>query len=75
MANTVPQALAAGVWTRDHDRATRASRALHTGIVWVNAHGTAVSEMPRGGVRRSGDGSDPSLTGPLDHTQVKHVMR
>ncbi|MEU4930083.1 aminobutyraldehyde dehydrogenase [Streptomyces yokosukanensis] len=74
MANAVPQGLAAGVWTRDHDRAMRASRALHTGIVWVNTHGTTVSEMPHGGVRHSGWGSDLSLTGLLDYTQVKHVM-
>ncbi|MBL1108446.1 aminobutyraldehyde dehydrogenase [Streptomyces sp. 5-8] len=74
LANAVPQGLAASVWTRDHDRAMRASRALHTGIVWVNTHGTTVSEMPHGGVRHSGYGSDLSLTGLLDYTQVKHVM-
>ncbi|MBL1082651.1 aminobutyraldehyde dehydrogenase [Streptomyces actinomycinicus] len=74
LANGVPQGLAASVWTRDHDRAMRASRALHTGIVWVNTHGTTVSEMPHGGVRHSGYGSDLSLTGLLDYTQVKHVM-
>ncbi|MGW7528335.1 aminobutyraldehyde dehydrogenase [Streptomyces sp. NPDC054783] len=74
MANAVPQGLAASVWTRDHDRAMRASRALDTGIVWVNTHGTTVSEMPHGGVRHSGYGSDLSLTGLLDYTQVKHVM-
>lgn len=74
LANAVPQGLAASVWTTDHDRAMRASRALHTGIVWVNTHGTTVSEMPHGGVRHSGYGSDLSLTGLLDYTQVKHVM-
>ncbi|GGN49278.1 gamma-aminobutyraldehyde dehydrogenase [Streptomyces albiflavescens] len=74
MANGVPQGLAASVWTRDHDRAMRAGRALNTGIVWVNTHGTTVSEMPHGGVRHSGYGSDLSLTGLLDYTQVKHVM-
>ncbi|MEV6794596.1 aminobutyraldehyde dehydrogenase [Streptomyces sp. NPDC051320] len=74
LANSVPQGLAASVWTRDHDRAMRASRAMRAGIVWVNTHGTTVSEMPHGGVRHSGYGSDLSLTGLLDYTQVKHVM-
>jgi betaine-aldehyde dehydrogenase len=74
LADGVPQGLAASVWTRDHDRAMRAGRALNTGIVWVNTHGTTVSEMPHGGVRHSGYGSDLSMTGLLDYTQVKHMM-
>jgi betaine-aldehyde dehydrogenase len=52
----------------------RATRALHTGIVWANTHGTTVSEMPHGGVKHSGYPSDLSLAGLLDYTQVKHVM-
>ncbi|MEU8589239.1 aminobutyraldehyde dehydrogenase [Streptomyces sp. NPDC048664] len=74
LANDVPQGLAASVWTAGHDRAMRVGRALDTGIVWVNTHGTTVSEMPHGGVRHSGYGSDLSLTGLLDYTQVKHMM-
>ncbi|MGY6018761.1 hypothetical protein [Streptomyces spinosirectus] len=30
--------------------------------------------MPHGGGRHSGHGSDLSLTGLLDYTQVEHVM-
>ncbi|MFD4143213.1 aminobutyraldehyde dehydrogenase [Streptomyces sp. NPDC058572] len=74
LANGVRFGLAAGVWTMDHERAMRATRALHTGIVWVNTHGTTVSEMPHGGVKHSGYGSDLSMAGLLDYTQVKHVM-
>ncbi|MFJ6787918.1 aminobutyraldehyde dehydrogenase [Streptomyces angustmyceticus] len=74
LANGVRFGLAASVWTADHARAMRATRALHTGIVWVNTHGTTVSEMPHGGVKHSGYGSDLSLAGLLDYTQVKHVM-
>ncbi|MEU9145501.1 aminobutyraldehyde dehydrogenase [Streptomyces sp. NPDC048349] len=74
LANGVRFGLAASVWTTDHDRALRATRALHTGIVWVNTHGTTVSEMPHGGVKHSGYGSDLSMSGLLDYTQTKHVM-
>ncbi|MER5462260.1 aminobutyraldehyde dehydrogenase [Streptomyces sp. NPDC002668] len=74
LANEVRFGLAASVWTMDHDRAMRATRALQTGIVWVNTHGTTVSEMPHGGVKHSGYGSDLSMAGLLDYTQVKHVM-
>ncbi|MDQ0938888.1 aldehyde dehydrogenase family protein [Streptomyces sp. V1I1] len=73
-ANDVRFGLAAGVWTADHDCAMRATRALHTGIVWVNTHGTTVSEMPHGGVKHSGYGSDLFMAGLLDYTQAKHVM-
>ena len=73
-ANDVRYGLSAGVWTADQERAARATMALHTGIVWVNTHGTTVSEMPHGGVQHSGYGSGLLLSGLLDYTQVKHVM-
>ncbi|MFK0238085.1 aldehyde dehydrogenase family protein [Streptomyces vinaceus] len=74
LANDVRFGLAAGVRTSDHDRAVRATRMLHTGVVWVNTQGAALSEMPHGGVEHSGYGSDLSLSGLLDYTQVKHLM-
>jgi betaine-aldehyde dehydrogenase len=74
LANGVAFGLAASVWTADHARAMRTVRALRTGIAWVNTHGTTVSEMPHGGVKDSGYGSDLSMAGLLDYTQVKHVM-
>ncbi|EFL18951.1 aldehyde dehydrogenase [Streptomyces sp. C] len=74
LADGVRHGLAASVWTTAHDRAMRATRSLRTGIVWVNTHGTTVSEMPHGGTGQSGYGSDLSMAGLLDYTRVKHVM-
>ena len=74
LANGVPYALAASVWTVDHATAMRATRALDFGCVWVNAHIPFVSEMPHGGFKHSGYGKDLSMYGFEDYTRVKHVM-
>lgn len=52
----------------------RAARELGAGIVWINTHGTTVSEMPHGGAGRSGYGSDLSMAELLEYTRPKHVM-
>ena len=56
LANDVEFGLAAGVWTKDLDRAHRATRALHTGTVWVNSFQLADAGVPYGGVKQSGYG-------------------
>jgi dGTPase len=46
------------------------ARDLDLGVVWVNDHQVFVNEMPHGGVKQSGCGSDMSMYAPEENTVV-----
>jgi acyl-CoA reductase-like NAD-dependent aldehyde dehydrogenase len=73
LANDVEFGLAAGVWTRDLDRAHRATRAIHTGTVWVNSFQLADAGVPYGGVKQSGYGRVLGEEGLNDFLNTKSV--
>jgi aldehyde dehydrogenase (NAD+)/phenylacetaldehyde dehydrogenase len=50
--------LAAGIWTRDIQKAHRAARAIRAGTVWINSYNCYDSGAPFGGFKASGFGRD-----------------
>jgi betaine-aldehyde dehydrogenase len=74
LANDVRFGLAAGLWTKDHERVLRISGELDFGKIWVNCHLEIAAEMPNSGYKHSGHGNDLSVLAIEEYTRVKHVM-
>jgi phenylacetaldehyde dehydrogenase len=57
-ANDTDYGLAAGVWTESLSTATRITRRLQAGTVWINSHAMYDPSLPIGGIKQSGWGRD-----------------
>ena len=58
LANQTIYGLAAGLWTKDIQKAHRAAKAIRAGTVWINSYNFYDSGAPFGGFKASGFGRD-----------------
>lgn len=73
-ANDTDYGLAAGIVTRDLNRAHRVIHKLEAGICWINTWGESAAEMPVGGYKQSGVGRENGLTTLAHYTRIKSVQ-
>ncbi|MDH0032939.1 MULTISPECIES: (Z)-2-((N-methylformamido)methylene)-5-hydroxybutyrolactone dehydrogenase [unclassified Acinetobacter] len=72
-ANNTPYGLAAGVFTNHLSRAHRMTKALQSGIVWLNTYRAVSPLAPFGGHGLSGHGREGGSDAVLDYTTTKTV--
>jgi len=73
LANDTTYGLAAGVWTRDLNRAHRMASALDAGTVWVNTYRSMSPMSPRSGFKSSGLGIEHGTEVLREYTRLKSV--
>ncbi|NJC84013.1 aldehyde dehydrogenase [Planosporangium mesophilum] len=74
LANSTRYGLAAGLHTRDLNRAHRVASRLQAGIVWVNTWGLMDPAVPFGGVKQSGYGREYGPEGLAEYLDTKSVV-
>lgn len=74
IANDTKYGLASGIWTTNLSRALRVSRAINSGMVWVNTYRALAVMAPFGGVKDSGFGRERGEAALDEFTTIKNVM-
>ena len=73
MANDTSYGLAAGIWTKDQERAERVAGQIDAGTVYVNHYRSVDPASPIGGVKRSGYGRELGPDAIADYLQTKSI--
>ena len=73
LANRSRYGLAAGIWTKDVQRAHRVARAIKAGTVWINTYNFYDPAAPFGGYKFSGFGRDLGRQALDNYTETKTV--
>jgi acyl-CoA reductase-like NAD-dependent aldehyde dehydrogenase len=73
MANDSKYGLAAGVWSKDEEKAEHIARRLRSGTVWINEWHLISEKAPFGGYKQSGIGREFGIDGLKEYTETKHV--
>jgi gamma-glutamyl-gamma-aminobutyraldehyde dehydrogenase len=71
IANDTIYGLAAGIWTRDLNRAHRLIKEVQAGVVWVNCFDEGDMTQPFGGYKQSGNARDKCMASIESYTQTK----
>ena len=61
IANDTIYGLAAGIWTRDLNKAMRLVKDIEAGVVWINSYEDGDMNQPFGGYKQSGHARDKCL--------------
>tara|TARA_B100001765_G_scaffold540_1_gene341 strand:- start:581 stop:1090 length:510 start_codon:yes stop_codon:yes gene_type:complete len=73
LANDTRFGLAAGIFSKDIGRALRVTKAIRSGIIWVNTYRVVSPLAPFGGYKNSGYGRESGLQAIYDYTRPKTV--
>jgi acyl-CoA reductase-like NAD-dependent aldehyde dehydrogenase len=70
-ANASIYGLGGSIWAKDSDRAWDLAESMESGSVWVNKHADVRPDLPFGGAKFSGIGSELGEEGLKEFTQVQ----
>lgn len=72
-ANALETGLGASVWSKDIESAEKIGRQINAGSVWINSHFQAAPNVPFGGHKESGVGSEWGIHGFKQYTNSRSL--